>query len=172
MQETPVWFLGWEDPLEKGQATLSLFSLSILYAHRKRPWCREGLGAGGEGDGRGGDGWMASLTRWTWVWVNSGSLVMDREAWRAVIHGVAKSRIRLSEWTDWLILYTIIKCHRLSGLQTIEIYFSQFWRPTSPRSRCWQIGCLVDTPISGSHKSVSAETLHVRRGSGSQGSLL
>ena len=33
----------------------------------------EGLGAGGEGDDRGWDGWMASLTRWTWVWVNSWS---------------------------------------------------------------------------------------------------
>ena len=33
----------------------------------------EGLGAGGEGDDRGWDGWMASLTRWTWVWVNPGS---------------------------------------------------------------------------------------------------
>ena len=28
---------------------------------------------GGEGDDRGWDGWMASLTQWTWVWVNSGS---------------------------------------------------------------------------------------------------
>ena len=33
----------------------------------------EGLGAGGEGDDRRWDGWMASLTRWTWVRVNSGS---------------------------------------------------------------------------------------------------
>ena len=33
----------------------------------------EGIGAGGEGDDRGWDGWMASQTRWTWVWVNSGS---------------------------------------------------------------------------------------------------
>ena len=32
-----------------------------------------GIGAGGEVDNRGWDGWMASLTRWTWVWVNSGS---------------------------------------------------------------------------------------------------
>ena len=41
--------------------------------HWKRPWCWEGLGAGGEGDGRGWDVWMASPTQWTWVWVNSGS---------------------------------------------------------------------------------------------------
>ena len=39
----------------------------------KRLWCWEGLGARGEGDDRGWDGWMASLTQWTWVWVNSGS---------------------------------------------------------------------------------------------------
>ena len=38
----------------------------------KRPWCWERLKAGGEGDNRGWDGWMASPTRWTWVWVNSG----------------------------------------------------------------------------------------------------
>ena len=39
----------------------------------KRPWCWERLRAAGEGDDRGWDGWMASLTQWTWVWVNSGS---------------------------------------------------------------------------------------------------
>ena len=41
--------------------------------HWNRLWCWEGLGAGGEGDDRGWDGWMASLTQWTWVWVNSRS---------------------------------------------------------------------------------------------------
>ena len=41
--------------------------------HWKRPWCWKRLKAGGEGDDRGWDGWMASLTQWTWVWVNSGS---------------------------------------------------------------------------------------------------
>ena len=41
--------------------------------HWKRLWCWEGLGAGGKGDDRGWDGWMASPTRWMWVWVNSGS---------------------------------------------------------------------------------------------------
>ena len=38
-----------------------------------KDWCWEGLGAGGEGDDRGWDGWMASSTQCTWVWVNSGS---------------------------------------------------------------------------------------------------
>ena len=41
--------------------------------HLKRPWCWERLKAG-EGDDRGWDGWMASPTQWTRVWVNSGSL--------------------------------------------------------------------------------------------------
>ena len=41
--------------------------------HWKRPWYWEGLGAGGEGDDRGWDGWTASPTGCTWVWVNSGS---------------------------------------------------------------------------------------------------
>ena len=39
--------------------------------HWKRLRCWEGLRARGEGDDRGWDGWMASLTRWMWVWVNS-----------------------------------------------------------------------------------------------------
>ena len=39
----------------------------------KRLWSWERLKIGGEGDDRGWGGWMASLTQWTWVWVNSGS---------------------------------------------------------------------------------------------------
>ena len=41
--------------------------------HWKRPWHWERLKAGGEGDNREWDGWMASLTQWTWVFVYSGS---------------------------------------------------------------------------------------------------
>ena len=37
--------------------------------HLKRPWCWERLKAG-EGYNRGWDGWMASPTQWTWVWVD------------------------------------------------------------------------------------------------------
>ena len=41
--------------------------------HWKRPWCWEMLKARRKGDDRGWDGWMSSLTQWTWVWVRSGS---------------------------------------------------------------------------------------------------
>ena len=35
-------------------------------------------------------------------------LVMDREAWRAAIHGVAKSRTQLSDWSDLIIIYNLL----------------------------------------------------------------
>ena len=41
--------------------------------HLKISWCWERLRARGEGDYGGWDGWMASPTQWTWVWVSSGS---------------------------------------------------------------------------------------------------
>ena len=40
-------------------------------------------------------------------------LVMDREAWRAAVHGVAKSRTQLSNWTNWR-LYTVCIYFNLS----------------------------------------------------------
>ena len=42
-------------------------------------------------DSRGCDGWMASPTSGTCVWVNSGRWWWTGEAWRAAVHGVAKS---------------------------------------------------------------------------------
>ena len=58
-----------------------MLKLKLLYfatwckelIHLKRPCCWERLKVGGEGDDRRWDGWIASLTQWTWVWVSSGS---------------------------------------------------------------------------------------------------
>ena len=63
--------------------------------HLKRPWCWERLKAGGEGDDRGGDGWMASLTRWTGVWVNS------RRWWWTGRPGVLQSMGSQQVGHDW-----------------------------------------------------------------------
>jgi len=64
--------------------------------HWKRPWCWERLKAG-EGDDRGWDGWMASPTRWTWVWVSSGSWWWTG---RPGVHGVTESWTWLRDWTE------------------------------------------------------------------------
>ena len=63
----------------------------------KRLWCWERLRAEGEGDDRGWDGWMASLTQWTWVWASSGRLVKNKEARCGTVLGVTKSHMWLSD---------------------------------------------------------------------------
>ena len=59
------WWWSWNSN------TLATWCEELTYL--KRPCCWERLKAGGEGDDRGWDGWMASLTWRTWVWVGSGS---------------------------------------------------------------------------------------------------
>ena len=67
--------------------------------HWKIPCCWEELGAGGEGDDRRWDGWVASPTQWTWVWVDSGSW------WWTGRPGVlrfmgSQSQKQLNYWTE------------------------------------------------------------------------
>ena len=86
--------------------------------HWKRPWCWEGLGAG-EGDDRGWDGWMASPTRWTWVWVNSGSC--DGQGGLACCDSWGRKELDMTEWLNWLTDLQEHKnswCHRLRELVT------------------------------------------------------
>ena len=66
------WIFHWKDWCWSWNSnTLATWYAELI--HLKRPWCWERLKVRGEGDDRGLDGWMASLTQWTWVWVNSGS---------------------------------------------------------------------------------------------------
>ena len=55
-------------------------------------------------------------------------LVMDREAWRAAIHGVTKSRTRLSGWTElnWIYLDQTTLYFGFNLQITFSIYFSCF----------------------------------------------
>ena len=53
--------------------TLATWCTESLHWYWERPWYWERLRAGGKEDDRGWDGWMASPTQWTWVWVSSGS---------------------------------------------------------------------------------------------------
>ena len=55
-------------------------------------------------------------------------LVMDREAWRAAIHGVAKSRTRLSDWTELSGLYLWVQCDFMSFMIYIYRKIIYFWR--------------------------------------------
>ena len=78
-----------------------------------RPWFWERLRAGGEGDDRGWGGWMASLTRWTWVWVDSRSWWWTGRP--GVLRFMGLQRVR-HDWTElnWIALF-------LSSV--VEFYF-------------------------------------------------
>ena len=71
--------------------------------HWKRPWCWERFRAGGEGDDQGWDGWMASLTQWTWVWLDSWSWWWTGSA--GVLQSMGLQRVR-HDWATELTHYS------------------------------------------------------------------
>ena len=100
--------------------------------------CWERLKAGGEGDDRGWNGWMASPTQWTWVWVNS------RSWWWAgrpgVLQSMGSQRVGLNwatqlNWTElsqasWILQqYDFLKkkkksfFHEINTIQDMVLYF-------------------------------------------------
>ena len=96
--------------LQEGQLFLSISEhlyRNLIMTHWKRPWCWEGSGAGAEGDDRGWDGWMASLTRWTWVWVNSGSWWWTGRP--GVLRLWGRKESDMTEWLNWTELNWVQK---------------------------------------------------------------
>ena len=77
--------------------------------HWKRPWCWEGSRAGEEGGDRRWDGWIASQTLDKSL-SKLMEMVKDSEAWRAAVHGVAKSQTQLRDWTTAIDEQEIFFC--------------------------------------------------------------
>ena len=93
-------FTGRNDAEAETLNTLSTWCKELT--HWKRPWCWARLKA--REDNRGWDGWMASPTQWTWVWVNSRSWqwtekpgVLQSMGSQRVGHGWATEL----NWTEW-----------------------------------------------------------------------
>ena len=104
--------------------------------HWKRLWCWEGLGAG-EGDNRGWDGWMVSLTRWTWVWVNSGSWWWTGRP--GVLRFMGSQRVGHDWATDWTELKWIFTERTDAGAPNLwpPDVKSQFTRKDPDAGKHW-----------------------------------
>ena len=112
----------WESPWLQGDPTSPSWRRSVLgvqwkdwcwswsweLTHLKRPWCWERLKAGGKGDDRGWDGWIASPTQQTWVWVSSWSWWWTGRPGVLQFMG-SQSQTRLSYWTE-LNTFTLYHC--------------------------------------------------------------
>ena len=110
------WCSSWNSStLATSCKELTLATSCEKLTHWKRLWCWEGLGAGGRGDDRGWDGWMASLTRWTWIWANSG-----RWWWTGrpgVLQFTGSQRVG-HDWAtelNWIDVQAIFSCTHFNG---------------------------------------------------------
>ena len=95
--------------------------------HLKRPWSWERLRAGGEGDDRRWDGWMASSTQWTWVWVNSGNRWWTGRP--GVLQFIGSQRVR-HDWATELSRYMpITKSQRRLRIKVKgDQWYSNKWK--------------------------------------------
>ena len=136
--------------------------VSEKLTHWKRLWCWERLRAGGEGDNRGWDNQMASLTQWTWIWVNCRSWWWTRRPGMLWLMGLQRVGLDWATELYWTEL--------LSSAFHAFISFSSFsmhWAPTefsmeiqnlrshpwAVKTVCYVLGCWTtqgrESPITG-----------------------
>ena len=126
-----------------------------------KDWCWEGLGAGGEGDDRGWDGWIASPTWWTWVWVNFGSW------WWTGRPGMLRFMGSQRVGHDWATVLNLTELKKLSSklkawissvhhelvfnnFSTLSVQFTHVWLFATP----WIAACQASLSITNSQSSL------------------
>ena len=175
MWGTWVQSLGWGDSLEKGKTTHSSImtwripwttvffgrndakaETPVLWPPHAKSWligkdydAGRDWGAGGKGDDRGWDGWMATPTRWMWVWVNSGRWWWTgrpgvlrfmgsqrvRHDWATelnwTVHGVTKSQTQTEELSYCCPLWNLLSHVQLFvtpwTIQSMEFSRPEHW---------------------------------------------
>ena len=116
----------------------------------------------GEGGNRGWDGWIASLTQWTWVCANSGRQ-WRTEAWCAAVHGVTKSWTQLSDWTTTTLIEDQFP------LQLVQFWFQKpQYFPNIGDQKIWifKVGfyVMLNMPSSSLHLRKQFFPGHMRKG--------
>ena len=99
----------------------------------------ERLKAGGEGGNRGWDGWMASLTQWTWVWLNS------RNWWWTMRPGMLQSTGSQRVRRDWAAELNWTQCHRPWSQPSTAWLFLVSLAP-APKGSCYRLEDRVVCP--------------------------
>ena len=94
------------------------------------PWCWERLRAGGEGDERGWDGWMASLTQWTWVGWTPG--FGDGHVGLAWWSSWGRKESDMTEWLNWTWPF-LTKLNVLIPLFAL-VFLQRIWTLTSTQN--------------------------------------
>ena len=89
----------------------------------KRPWCWEKLKAGGEGNDRRWDGWISSLTWWTWIWASLG--VGDGQGSLTCCSPWGHKESDTTEWLNWKCW----QCIQINQQRTSVSVDKHFWAP-------------------------------------------
>ena len=100
--------------------------------HWKRPWCLERLKAGEEGDDSGWDGWMASPTWWTWVWVSPGSWWWTGKP--GMLRVMRSQRVGY-DWVTELKLKIYLLCYKATVIKLYGTDTKTHWNQWEKRKR-------------------------------------